>query len=202
MGRIKGFLTFMSDQLMTSNPLKPMLPAFVKTRRVSDAAFHAAAAHYFRYCALGCVGLALAGCSATQTNHPLRGAATTVGFATLAGEPKDFVKASRGKTELAFVPIGRGGIERPVPARNAAQAKDLETELDRTRDQSDNFARRQLPPGAFGQAFPSVAVPPKPVRASAGSGANEQPTPGAPESFPVSPNRLRQIRENSRQATE
>ena len=187
----------MSDQLMTSNPLKPMLPAIAKPSVVSDTAFHAVGA---RCCALLCVGMLLAGCSATETNHPLRGAATTVGFATKAGEPKDFVKASRGKTELAYVPIGRGGIERPVPARTAAQAKDLETELDRTRDQSDNFARRQLPPGAFGQPLPSVAAPARPVRANAG--ANERPTPGAPESFPVSPNRLRQIRENSRQATE
>jgi hypothetical protein len=187
----------MSDQLMTSNPLKPMLPSFVKSCFAPDRVFYAATVRYWRSCAFACAGVMLAGCSATETNHPLRGAATTVGFATSAGEPKDFVKASRGKTELAYVPIGRGGIERPVPARSAAQAKDLETELDRTRDQSDNFARRQLPPGAFG---PSVAAPARPVRANAG--ANERPTPGAPESFPVSPNRLRQIRENSRNATE
>ncbi len=175
-----------------------MLSSFLKPCSERNAAILAVAACYSRTLVLVCGGLLVAGCSASSPNHPFRGPATTVGFATLAGEPKDFVKASRGKTELAYVPVGRGGLERSVPARNAAGAKDLENELDRTRDQSDNFARRQLPPGAFGQPLPSVSAPARPIRA----GANEQPTPGAPESFPVNPNRLRQIRENAKQATE
>jgi hypothetical protein len=142
----------------------------------------------------------LAGCSATDSSHPLRGAASTVGFATTAGEPKDFVKARRGTEELAYVPIGRGGVERPVTPRSLAGVKDLETELDRTRDQSEGFARRQLPAGAYGQPLPSLAAPARKVNARAGAG--DQPTSGAPESYPVNPNRLRQIRENARQTND
>ncbi len=146
-----------------------------------------------------CSLLALAACnSATEPNHPLRGAASTVGWATTAGAPKDFVIARRGTDELKYVPIGRGGIERPVAVRNAAGVQSLESELDRQRDQSETFARRQLPTGAYGQPLPSVAAPPRAQRA----GLPEKPTAGQPESYPVSPNRLRQIRENSRQATE
>ncbi len=146
-----------------------------------------------------CGLLALAACnSATEPNHPLRGAASTVGWATTAGAPKDFVVARRGTAELSYVPIGRGGIERPVAVRNPAAVQGLEGELDRQRDQSETFARRQLPTGAYGQPLPSVAAPPRAQRA----GLPEKPTAGQPESYPVNPNRLRQIRENSRQATE
>jgi hypothetical protein len=141
----------------------------------------------------------LAACnSATESNHPLRGPTAFVGWSTTAGEPKDFVKARRGTAELAYVPIGRGGIERPVTPRNPEGVKNLEAELDRQRDQSENFARRQLPAGAYGQPLPSVAAPPRAQRA----GLPERPTPGQPESYPVNPNRLRQIRENSRQVNE
>jgi hypothetical protein len=144
--------------------------------------------------------LALAACnSATEPNHPLRGAASTVGWATTAGAPKDFVVARRGTAELNYVPIGRGGIERPVAVRNPAAVQGLEGELDRQRDQSETFARRQLPTGAYGQPLPSVAAPP---RGAQRAGLPEKPTAGQPESYPVNPNRLRQIRENSRQATE
>jgi hypothetical protein len=143
--------------------------------------------------------LALAACnSAGDANHPLRGAASKVGWATSAGEPKDFVIARRGTTELNYVPVGRGGIERPVIVRNAAAVQGLEGELDRQRDQSETFARRQLPSGAYGQPLPSVAAPPRPQRA----GLPERPTAGQPDSYPVNPNRLRQIRENSRQAND
>jgi hypothetical protein len=149
--------------------------------------------------AAACGLLALAGCnSATDANHPLRGAASTVGWATTAGAPKDFVIARRGTAELNYVPIGRGGIERPVAVRSVAGVQSLEGELDRQRDQSETFARRQLPTGAYGQPLPSVAAPPRAQRA----GLPEKPTAGQPESYPVNPNRLRQIRENSRQATE
>jgi hypothetical protein len=144
--------------------------------------------------------LALAACnSATDANHPLRGAASTVGWATTAGAPKDFVVARRGTAELNYVPIGRGGIERPVAVRNPAAVQGLEGELDRQRDQSETFARRQLPTGAYGQPLPSVAAP---SRGAQRAGLPEKPTAGQPESYPVNPNRLRQIRENSRQATE
>ncbi len=143
--------------------------------------------------------LAMAACSgASEPNHPLRGAASTVGWATTAGEPKDFVIARRGTTDLSYVPVGRGGIERPVVVRNAAAVQGLEGELDRQRDQSEVFARRQLPAGAYGQPLPSVTAPPRAQRA----GLPERPKAGQPESYPVNPNRLRQIRENSRQAND
>jgi hypothetical protein len=143
--------------------------------------------------------LALAACNgAGDANQPLRGAATKVGWATTTGEPKDFVIARRGTAELNYVPVGRGGVERPVVIRNAAAVQSLEGELDRQRDQSETFARRQLPSGAYGQPLPSVAAPPRAQRA----GLPERPTAGQPESYPVNPNRLRQIRENSRQAND
>jgi hypothetical protein len=183
------------------------------TRQILFRPMHTAAANQSRDCrrfpelfvgqirsmAAICGLLALAACnSATDANHPLRGAASTVGWATTAGAPKDFVIARRGTAELAYVPIGRGGIERPVAVRNPAAVQGLESELDRQRDQSENFARRRLPSGAYGQPLPSVAAPPRAQRA----GLPERPTAGQPESYPVNPNRLRQIRENSRQANE
>jgi hypothetical protein len=190
---------------MTVNTIKPMpmLAAndseAVQTRqtRFDDGKKRVRSARLLALCVFSAL---VAGCSATDSNHPLRGAASTIGFATTAGEPKDFVKARRGTDELAYVPIGRGGVERPVTPRALAGVKDLETELDRTRDQSEGFARRQLPTGAYGQPLPSQAAPARRVNARAG--AADQPTSGAPESYPVNPNRLRQIRENSRQTTD
>ena len=134
-------------------------------------------------------GLLGACTSAGDPGHPLRGAATTVGLATSVGEPKDFVKASRSGRELAYIPIGRGGLERPVAVRNAAGVKSLEAELDRRRDAVEAMARRPLPRGAYGQPLPSVAAPPRPASDS-----------GRPDSAPVRASRLRQIRENADRA--
>lgn len=145
--------------------------------------------------AVAAVSALAAACSATEANHPLRGPATVVGWATTAAEPKDFVKARRQPGELAYVPVGREGLSRPISPRSAAGVRDLESELDRTRDQSETFARRSQPTGAYGQALPSVAAPARP-------GAAERPTPGAPESFPVNPGRLRQMRDSARQVTQ
>jgi hypothetical protein len=149
---------------------------------------------------LGVLGLlsAVTACnSASDANHPLRGGASAVGWATTVGEPKDFVKASRGTTELAYVPVGRRGIERPVQVRTALAVQSLEGELDRTRDTSERFARRTLPGGAYGQPLRSVARPAVAQRLGV-----SQPSVGSPGSFPVNPSRLRQIRENARQATD
>ncbi|MGL5138155.1 MAG: hypothetical protein ACRC7G_10340 [Beijerinckiaceae bacterium] len=137
-----------------------------------------------------------AGCSATGSDHPLRGPASAVGWATSVGEPKDFVKARRQQGELAYVPVGREAVVRPIASRNAAGAKDLEAELDRTRNQSEAFARRTQPGGAYGAPLPSVAEPARPASATA-----DRPRPGGPESFPVNPNRLRQMRDSARQVT-
>jgi hypothetical protein len=142
-------------------------------------------------------GFVLSACSATDSNHPLRAGASAVGFATTVGQPKDFVLARRSNQELAYVPIGRGGIERPVQPRSVEGLRDFERDLDSTRDRSEAFARRPLPRGAYGAALPSVARPVRPTPTSA-NGA--RPTPGAPESYPVSPSRVRQLRENARNA--
>jgi hypothetical protein len=64
----------------------------------------------------------VAGCSATESTHPLRGAATKVGWATQAGAPKDFVLARRGTAELAYVPVGREPVARPVVLAIAGSA--------------------------------------------------------------------------------
>ena len=151
---------------------------------------------YRMLCAIGLL-LAITACNSSNGEGPLRSAASTVGWATTVPEVKDFVRASRSNTELAYVPVGRGGETRPVSARNIAGVRDLEAELDRTRDASEASARRALPGGAYGRALPSVARPvsSSPTTAPAASG-------NSPSSYPVNPNRLRQLRENSRDATE
>lgn len=143
---------------------------------------------------LACASV-LAGCSATESSHPLRGPASALGFATTVGEPKDFVKARRQSGELAYVPIGREGTARSVALRDQSGARDLAAELDQQRATSEGFARRATPVGAYGRALPSVAAPARP-------GLPERPTAGAPDSFPVNPNRLRQMRDNARGATQ
>jgi hypothetical protein len=197
--RIKGSVTLLSDQSMTRfgffNPMQTS--SAIQTHDGCGISGFSAAkvARLVAACAL----LGVAACtSAGDENHPLRGAASTVGWATTAGTPKDFVVARRTTTDLNFVPVGRGGVERPVIVRNAAAVQGLEGELDRQRDQSEGYARRQLPAGAYGRPLPSVSAPPRAQRA----GLPERPTPGQPESYPVNPNRLRQIRDNSRQAND
>jgi hypothetical protein len=133
--------------------------------------------------------LSLAACNGAEGEGGVRGAALAVGFATTTPQPKDFVIARRSAQPLDYVPIGRGGIERPVQPRDVAGVRALERELDATRDRSEAFARRSLPSGAYGQALPSVARPPKPAPAS---------TEASPESVPVSAARVREMRENAR----
>jgi hypothetical protein len=177
--------------------------------------FQTFAKHFRQTCLMGmssiCVlSLLAAGCSSSggtasnPTPSGLRSAATSIGWATTAPEPKDFVLARRSKSELDYIPIGRQSPERPVVQRNAAAVRDLETQLDQTRDNSERFARRALPAGAYGQALPSVAAPPRPVasRTAPQSAPASSSTSGSPESYPVNPNRLRQIRENARQVAE
>jgi hypothetical protein len=147
-------------------------------------------------CALA-LAATLSACNASNGDSPLRSAASTVGWATTVPEPKDFVRSSRTTTELAYVPTGRLGLTRPVSARSVVGVRDLEAELDRTRDEREATARRALPGGAYGRALPSVArpAPSSPTVAPAA-------TANSPASYPVNPNRLRQLRENSRDATE
>lgn len=187
--RIKAFVTSFGDQSMSClDSCKPMLNLSAIPGGVSGARLAV-----FRKSAVVAVAAGLLGaCTpAGDPNHPLRGAATQVGLATTVGEPKDFVKASRSGRELAYIPIGRGGLERPIAVRNAAGVKSLESELDRQRDAVEATARRRLPRGAYGQPFPSVAAPPRPEQGAAA---------GQPDSYPVSANRMRQIRSNAQRA--
>jgi hypothetical protein len=150
---------------------------------------------------IGCLmagGLALAAAACTETGSPARNAAQAVGFATTVGEPKDFVLARRTNAPLNYVPVGRGGVERPVQPRDIPGVRALEADLDTTRDRSEAFARRQLPGGAYGQPLPSVAAPPRAARATGGQ--NLRPDPNAPASYPVSASRARQLRDNARAA--
>ncbi len=191
--RIKDFVTSFGDQSMScSDSCKPMpITSAIPGGRSRPSAIRRQAA----FAAAGVAACLLSACSsAGDANHPLRGAAQVVGLATTVGEPKDFVKASRSGSELAYVPIGRGGIERPVAARNLAGVRSLESELDSQRDAVEATARRPLPSGAYGQPLPSVAAPPRP------SSGPAVPASGQPESAPVSASRLRQIRENAERA--
>ncbi|MCA3584103.1 MAG: hypothetical protein IOD03_10460 [Methylocystis sp.] len=165
-------------------PFTPMLtsPAIQSVRRRSIGRGFGA-----RLAVVVAAGGLLPACTAgSDPGNPLRGPASAIGWATTTGEPKDFVKERRSSTELAYIPVGRPVPQRSIALRNPAGVKSLEEELDRQRERSDAFARRGLPRGAYGRDLPSVAAPP-------GSG---------PESYPVSPDRLRQIRENSRQSTD
>ncbi|MGL4241490.1 MAG: hypothetical protein ACRCTI_10305 [Beijerinckiaceae bacterium] len=136
--------------------------------------------------------LTLAACNASDGENPLRGAATAAGFATTVPQPKDFVIARRSSQQLEYVPVGRGGIERPVQPRTVAGVRDLERDLDATRDRSEGFARRALPRGAYGRPLPSVARPPRAASANTSS----------PDSYPVSPARARELRDNARRLRE
>jgi hypothetical protein len=189
--RIKDFVINFSERScpMTCPAAPETAPALPLARRRGTVA---------RALAMAAISAALGACSATDDNHPLRGPAAVVGWSTTVGPAKDFVVARRSGTELAYVPIGRGGVERPMQPRSVEGVRALEQELDGTRDRSEAFARRAMPRGAYGAPFPSVAAPPRPARAA--SGRPDQPTPGAPESYPVSPDRARQLRENARNA--
>jgi hypothetical protein len=167
--------------------IKPMQPRFTTEQSRSAGKATLRACWTFGLLTLVCA------CNSSTGESPLRGAASTVGWATTVPEAKDFVRASRPTTELAYVPVGRGGEARAVSARTITGVRDLEAELDRTRDQREATARRALPGGAYGRALPSVARPPTAAPAASGN---------APSSYPVNPNRLRQLRENSRDATE
>jgi hypothetical protein len=134
-----------------------------------------------------CAGLA--GCGAAGTEGGVtRSAARAVGWAASdVPEARDFVRASRPTGELEWIPVGRAGLERPVRARDRAGVESLEAALREERDRNVGQSRRPLPRGAYGRPLPSVAAP----AASAG---------GAPATFPVNQNRLRQMREDSERA--
>jgi hypothetical protein len=185
MPRIKGFVTFFAERLTIMTGLES---ATHQMRRQTAGSRRAAAV---AVCFL--LPVALAAC--TEADSPARGVASAVGFATTAPQPKDFVIARRSSGQLDYVPVGRGGIDRPVQPRDIPGVRALEADLDATRDRSEAFARRGLPRGAYGQALPSVAAPPRPARA-----ANVRPDPSAPGSYPVSAGRARQLRDNARAA--
>jgi hypothetical protein len=188
MPRIKGFVTFFDERFaeMTDSAT----PRQVPPREIRRPAARSGRALAFAGVALP---LFLAAC--TGENSAARNVATSVGFATTVPPAKDFVVARRSSQPLQYIPVGRGGIERPVQPRDIAGVRALEAELDATRDRSEAFARRTLPSGAYNQPLPSVAAPPRPARA-----ANVRPDPNAPESFPVNPDRARRMRDDARAA--
>jgi hypothetical protein len=187
---LKENSTCFGKEYVTQSDSKPMR----KPTATFDMTHIARSARSARSVAAACcAAILLSACqSATTSDHPLRDAASTVGWATTTGEPADFVRASRNRAATAYIPVGREGPPRPTPARTVARVRDLEGELDRQRDASEGFARRQLPSGAYGQPLPSVAAPPRSAQVAPRPGA------GQPESYPVNPNRVRQMRENAR----
>jgi hypothetical protein len=185
MPRIKGFVTNFDERY---NQMTSLDSSGHQSRRRTgwSRQFPALVA-----CCL--IPLVLAAC--TEADSPARGVASAVGFATTVPQAKDFVVARRSSRPLEYIPVGRGGIERPVQPRDIPGVRALESDLDSTRDRSEAFARRSLPRGAYGQALPSVAAPPRPARA-----ASARPDAGSPGSYPVSPNRARALRDNARAA--
>jgi hypothetical protein len=181
MPRIKGFVTNFGDRLalMIRPPAAGRVTAPASAPIVRLARFGVVAAGM----------LALAACNATEQDSPVRGAATSLGFATTVPPAKDFVVARRPRGELDYVPVGREGTPRPVQPRTIEGVRELERNLDAVRDRSEGFARRPLPRGAYGQPLPSVARPPR---------AAQRPNSNTPDSYPVSPSRARELRDNAR----
>jgi hypothetical protein len=179
MTRIKGFVIIFEDR--------------ISGMTLAESAWRPRGRLAARLAAAGLM-LAAAACTGAQEGGAGRGAAVALGLATTTPQPKDFVVARRSGAPLEYIPVGRGGIERPVQPRDVSGVRALEADLDATRDRSEAFARRQLPSGAYGQALPSVAAPPRAARA-AGPGPS---TTGSPESFPVNPDRARRMREDAR----
>jgi hypothetical protein len=132
----------------------------------------------------------LCGCAApVSESSAVRGVGAAVGLTTQQGPVSDFVRASR-TGEGDFIPVGREGQPRDVALRNAEGVKRLEAELEAARARSEAFARRGLPAG------------PKPVRhrPRPDGGIDVVPDTNAPSSFPVSPQRAQQMREDARRA--
>lgn len=137
------------------------------------------------------LGAALSACAAPiAEDSPARRVGAAVGLTTQQGPVSDFVRASR-TADGDFIPVGREGQPRDVALRNAEGVKRLEAELEAARARSEAFARRGLPAG------------PKPVRhrPRPDGGIDVVPDPNAPTSFPVSPQRAQQMRNDARRVT-
>ncbi len=87
------------------------------------------------------VGLVQAGCASTspysdqETRNPIKSVVETVGFATTAPEPQDFVKATRPAT-LEYMPVGITPPARSLKPKKAEEVKKMEDELLATRDRN------------------------------------------------------------------
>jgi hypothetical protein len=133
---------------------------------------------------LAVLGLPIAGCAtATSQESPVRSLARATGLATEQGPVKDFVRDSRPQGPGEYIPIGRQSPPRATPVRDAAGVQAMEAELDRAGARARAFANRRAP-----------ASTPIPRRRN---GVGPVPAGPAPESFPVSPARLRGMRGNA-----
>jgi len=129
----------------------------------------------------------LAGCSGTTTqSNPVRSLAQYTGLATDPGEVAEFVRATRPPPNPnGFIPIGVNAPARPLPVRDGTGAKSLEAALGVQGGQAREFANRPTPAAAPAR--------PAPTRRRSPPGADEPPQ-ASPETYPVSPSRLRGMR--------
>jgi len=87
------------------------------------------------------VGLVQTGCASNspysdqEAGNPIKSVVETVGFATTAPEPQDFVKATRPAT-LEYMPVGITPPARSLKPKKADEVKKLEDELMATRDRN------------------------------------------------------------------
>lgn len=93
---------------------------------------------------------------AQEAGSPLKSAAKIFGFATDVGPPADFVRQSRPKGDLDYIPVFQAP---PEPARKALDAKQLNAvkgDLDSV-EKRDEALRRAFPPSAKAMAEQEAA---------------------------------------------
>jgi hypothetical protein len=80
----------------------------------------------------------------------------TVGMATDAGPPQDFVVKARPPGEKEYIPVGRKAFERPIKAKTPDEVKAVQTDLDAV-NASHDALRSSFPPAAQAVAAAEAA---------------------------------------------
>lgn len=112
----------------------------------------------------GLAGLLLAACSQQPLDErsALKQSGSFLQVTTQTPEPAEFVRQSRPGETLDFIPVGVTPPSRAIRPRAASDVQALESELDRERKASQDFARRPKPRSTYdGSKPPRVAPPPK-----------------------------------------
>ena len=93
------------------------------------------------------VCLGSSGCPAQEADSPLKSVMKMMGFATDLAPPADFVRQSRPKGELDYIPVFQPPTEPARPALNDKQLQAVKSDLDSVEKRDDDL-RRAFPPAA------------------------------------------------------